>query len=125
MKPLTVLSVRLTHRGGYARLAKRMPSQHPQVSRIETPSRPYSARFIVRVLGLTMSFVDSGYQGDEAQRVAYEASRISITVVRRRAAYYLASTGDSALPLAGPNRPRSPPNDPSAGPPPDDAPGSR
>ncbi len=30
-----------------------------------------------------MSFVDSGYQGDEAQRVAYEASRISITVVKR------------------------------------------
>jgi transposase len=30
-----------------------------------------------------MSFVDSGYQGDEAQRAAFEASRISITVVRR------------------------------------------
>ena len=32
---------------------------------------------------VTMSFVDSGYQGDEAQRAAYEASRISITVVKR------------------------------------------
>ncbi len=32
---------------------------------------------------MTMSFVDSGYQGDEAQRVAYEASRISLTVVKR------------------------------------------
>src|SRR5271166_6029063 len=32
---------------------------------------------------VTMSFVDSGYQGDEAQRAAYEASRITITVVKR------------------------------------------
>ena len=32
---------------------------------------------------VTMSFVDSGYQGDEAQRAADEASRISITVVKR------------------------------------------
>ena len=32
---------------------------------------------------VTMSFVDSGYQGDEAQTAAYEASRISITVVKR------------------------------------------
>ncbi len=32
---------------------------------------------------VTMSFVDSGYQGDEAQRATYEASRISITVVKR------------------------------------------
>lgn len=32
---------------------------------------------------VTMSFVDGGYQGDEAQRAAYEASRISITVVKR------------------------------------------
>jgi putative transposase len=30
-----------------------------------------------------MSFVDGGYQGDEAQRAAYEESRISITVVKR------------------------------------------
>ena len=30
-----------------------------------------------------MSFVDGGYQGDEAQRAAFEASRISITVVKR------------------------------------------
>ncbi len=30
-----------------------------------------------------MSFVDGGYQGDEAQRAAYEASRIAITVVKR------------------------------------------
>jgi len=30
-----------------------------------------------------MSFVDSGYQGDEAQRAAYEASQISVTVVKR------------------------------------------
>jgi transposase len=30
-----------------------------------------------------MSFVDSGYAGDEAQRAAFEASRISITVVKR------------------------------------------
>jgi transposase len=32
---------------------------------------------------VTMSFVDSGYQGEQAQRSAYEASRISITVVKR------------------------------------------
>lgn len=32
---------------------------------------------------VTMCFVDSGYNGDEAQRAAYEASRISITVVKR------------------------------------------
>jgi transposase len=32
---------------------------------------------------VTMSFVDAGYQGDEAQRAAYEASRISVTVVKR------------------------------------------
>jgi transposase len=32
---------------------------------------------------VTMSFVDSGYQGDEAQRAAYEASRIAVTVVKR------------------------------------------
>jgi len=32
---------------------------------------------------VTMSFVDSGYNGDEAQRAAFEASRISVTVVRR------------------------------------------
>jgi transposase len=32
---------------------------------------------------VTMSFVDGGYQGDEAQRAAFEASRISITVVKR------------------------------------------
>ena len=30
---------------------------------------------------VTMSFVDSGYLGDEAQRAAFEASRISVTVV--------------------------------------------
>jgi transposase len=30
-----------------------------------------------------MSFVDSGYVGDEAQRAAFEASRISVTVVKR------------------------------------------
>jgi transposase len=30
-----------------------------------------------------MSFVDGGYQGDEAQRAAFEASCISITVVKR------------------------------------------
>src|SRR5277367_3568669 len=30
-----------------------------------------------------MSFVDGGYQGDEAQRAAFEASKISITVVKR------------------------------------------
>ena len=30
-----------------------------------------------------MSFVDSGYSGDEAQRAAFEASRISVTVVKR------------------------------------------
>ncbi|MCI4684772.1 transposase [Candidatus Rhodoblastus alkanivorans] len=30
-----------------------------------------------------MSFVDGGYQGDEAKRAAFEASRISITVVKR------------------------------------------
>jgi hypothetical protein len=27
-----------------------------------------------------MSFVDGGYQGEEAQRAAFEASRIAITV---------------------------------------------
>jgi transposase len=32
---------------------------------------------------VTMSFVDGGYQGEEAQRSAYEVSRISITVVKR------------------------------------------
>jgi transposase len=32
---------------------------------------------------VTMSFVAAGYQGDEAQRAACEASRISITVVKR------------------------------------------
>jgi transposase len=32
---------------------------------------------------VTMSFVDGGYQGDEAQRAAFEASRISVTVVKR------------------------------------------
>ena len=32
---------------------------------------------------VTMSFVDSGYKGDEAQRAAFEASRISVTVVQR------------------------------------------
>jgi len=30
-----------------------------------------------------MSFVDGGYQGDEAQRAAFEASRITVTVVKR------------------------------------------
>jgi transposase len=30
-----------------------------------------------------MSFVDGGYQGEEAQRAAFEASRIAITVVKR------------------------------------------
>ncbi len=29
-----------------------------------------------------MSFADSGYNGDEAQRAVFEASRISITVVQ-------------------------------------------
>ena len=32
---------------------------------------------------VTMCFVDKGYSGDEAQRTAFEASRISITVVQR------------------------------------------
>ena len=32
---------------------------------------------------VTMSFVDSGYNGQEAQRAAFEASRISVTVVKR------------------------------------------
>jgi len=32
---------------------------------------------------VTMAFVDSGYQGGEAQRAAFEASRIAITVVKR------------------------------------------
>ncbi len=32
---------------------------------------------------VTMSFVDSGYIGDEAQRTAFEASRISVTVIKR------------------------------------------
>lgn len=32
---------------------------------------------------VTMAFVDSGYQGDEAQRAAFEASRIAMTVVKR------------------------------------------
>jgi transposase len=30
-----------------------------------------------------MSFVDGGYQGDEAQRAAFQASRITVTVVKR------------------------------------------
>jgi hypothetical protein len=29
-----------------------------------------------------MSFVDGGYQGDEAQRAAFETSHIAITVVK-------------------------------------------
>src|SRR6202021_1400889 len=32
---------------------------------------------------VTMCFVDGGYNGEEAQRAAFEASRISITVVQR------------------------------------------
>lgn len=32
---------------------------------------------------VTTCFVDSGYNGDEAQRAAFEASRITITVVKR------------------------------------------
>jgi transposase len=32
---------------------------------------------------VTMAFVDSGYQGYEAQRAAFEASRIAMTVVKR------------------------------------------
>ena len=32
---------------------------------------------------VTMCFVDSGYNGDEAQRAAFEASRIAVTVVKR------------------------------------------
>ena len=32
---------------------------------------------------VTMAFVDSGYRGDEAQRAAFEASRIATTVVKR------------------------------------------
>jgi transposase len=32
---------------------------------------------------VTMAFVDGGYNGDEAQRAAFEASRISIVVVKR------------------------------------------
>jgi transposase len=32
---------------------------------------------------VTMAFVDGGYAGDEAQRAAFEASRIAITVVKR------------------------------------------
>ena len=34
-----------------------------------------------------MSFVDGGYQGDEAQRAAFEASRIAVTVVKRTDKY--------------------------------------
>ncbi|MDE8346476.1 MAG: IS5 family transposase [Acidocella sp.] len=30
-----------------------------------------------------MAFVDGGYQGDEAQRAAFEASRITVTIVKR------------------------------------------
>lgn len=30
-----------------------------------------------------MSFVDGSYQGDEAQRAAFEANRIAVTVVKR------------------------------------------
>ena len=30
-----------------------------------------------------MAFVDGSYQGDEAQRAAFEASRIALTVVKR------------------------------------------
>jgi transposase len=32
---------------------------------------------------VTMSFLDGGYQGDEAQRAAFETSHIAITVVKR------------------------------------------
>jgi hypothetical protein len=41
-----------------------------------------------------MSFVDGGYQGDEAQRAAFEASRISITVVKRTDKQVIPSPGD-------------------------------
>ena len=37
----------------------------------------------LRIPWVKMSFVDGGYQGDEAQRAAFEASRIAITVVKR------------------------------------------
>ena len=30
-----------------------------------------------------MCFVDGGYQGDEAQRAAFEVSRIAVTIVKR------------------------------------------
>ena len=32
---------------------------------------------------VTAAFVDGGYQGDEAQRAAFEASRIACTVIKR------------------------------------------
>jgi len=32
---------------------------------------------------VTTAFVDGGYQGDEAQRAAFEASRIACTVIKR------------------------------------------
>jgi hypothetical protein len=56
------------------------------------PNNPSRARkYLAPLLGavhrkspwVTMPFIDSGYQGDEAQRAAYEASRISVTVVKR------------------------------------------
>src|SRR5271157_4456824 len=51
-----------------------------------------------------MSFVDSGYQGDEAQRAAYEASRITITVVptqRSKASSSCPKGGSLKEPWAG------------------------
>ena len=38
---------------------------------------------VARAPCVTMSFVNSGYNGDEARRAAFEASRISVTVVKR------------------------------------------
>ena len=51
-----------------------------------------------------MSFVDGGYQGDEAQRAAFEASRIAITVVKRTDKEV---KGFSCCPSAGWSRERS------------------
>jgi transposase len=53
-----------------------------------------------------ISFVDGGYQGDEAQRAAFEVSRIVISVVKRtdtqiKASSYCRNAGSLNAPSAG------------------------
>nr|WP_256381006.1 transposase [Methylosinus sp. PW1] len=41
------------------------------------------ATCVARSPFVTTRFADSGYNGDEAQRAAFEASRVAVTVVKR------------------------------------------